>query len=311
MDKRAQRSPPSVAWTGRLSLPVRLMVNASNLLARATGAAADTAAMKTHVRLGYEAAASDHVTRYDELGEAHYRRIAEALLQKIDSAGRNILDVGCGTGILAFPALARGAAWVVGIDLAARMLHVCRDKAITAAGFAKRMALQQGDAEALPFAADAFDIVLSSMVLGMVPDQARLVAELARVVRPGGFLALATHGPDHYWEANDAAFRAVPKRYVLGYRLEFWPRGETEVRRLLRGAGLRHVETQRLRWRDAFGSAGDLYEFYAATSSAWWLTTMPGDRVDSVSDNTRRLFEHRRVTQLTMDVILAHGTKPL
>jgi hypothetical protein len=52
---RDQDPSPSVAWTGRLSLPVRLMVNASNLLAWlawATGAAADTEAMKAHVRLG-------------------------------------------------------------------------------------------------------------------------------------------------------------------------------------------------------------------------------------------------------------------
>ena len=49
---RDQDPSPSVAWTGRLSLPVRLMVNASNLLAGATGAAADTEAMKAHVRLG-------------------------------------------------------------------------------------------------------------------------------------------------------------------------------------------------------------------------------------------------------------------
>ncbi len=240
------RTAPTLAWTGRLTLPVRLMVNAGNLIAWATGAAADTDAMKAHVRLGYEAAASDHVTRYDELGEAHYRRIAAALLQHLDLQGRHILDAGCGTGILSWLARTEGAASVVGVDLAAHMLRVCRDKDRAATPAPGPIRLSQGDAEALPFGADAFDVVLSSMVHSMVPDEARMVAELARVVRPGGILALATHGPDHYWEAIDAAFRAVPKRHVLGYRLEFWP----------------------------------------------------------------RTFARRRLTRLTMDVVLAYGLKP-
>ena len=303
------RTAPTLAWTGRLTLPVRLMVDASNLIAWANGAAADTRAMKAHVRSGYEAAVSDHVARYDELGEAHYRRITDALLQRVDLRGRRVLDVGCGTGILMLRTLERGATSVVGVALAAHMLWECRRKAAIA-GPARHVGLCQGDAEALPFESGSFDVVLCSMVLGLVPDQARLVEEMARLVRPGGVLALATHGPEHYWEAIDAAFRAAPKRDVLGYRIELWPRDEKEIGKLLRRAGLSHPNTQRLGWQDTFASALDLYDFFAATSASWWLAAVLGDRVEHVDQSMRRGFARRRLTRLTMDVVLAYALKP-
>jgi ubiquinone/menaquinone biosynthesis C-methylase UbiE len=308
--RTASRTSPSIAWTGRLTLPVRMMVTASNLLSWVSGAATNGDAMKAHVRLGYEGAASDDVLRYDELGNAHYTRIAQALLERVELRGQRVLDVGCGTGIALLLALNKGAAAVTGADFSARMLRECRGKAIAAGQPSPQVSLHQGDAEALPFAANTFDVVVCSMVLGLVPHQARLTAELARVVRPGGTLALATHGPDYYWEAIDAAFRAVPKRYVMGYRLEMWPRGEAIVRRMLHHAGLPHLETQRITWRDTFASGGGLYDFFAATSSSWWLNTMPPGKIAAVAQRMRRGFERRGVTQLTMDVVLAHGVKP-
>ena len=50
-----------------------------------------------------------------------------------------------------------------------------------------------------------------------------------RVLRPGGLVSLGAHGPEHYWEAIDTTLRVINKKYVLGYRLEFWPQTEKQI----------------------------------------------------------------------------------
>jgi len=55
------------------------------------------------------------------------------------------------------------------------------------------------------------------MTLGLLPNQEKAVAEMARVTRPNGLVSVGAHGPEHYWEAIDACFRAITKRYVFGY----------------------------------------------------------------------------------------------
>jgi demethylmenaquinone methyltransferase/2-methoxy-6-polyprenyl-1,4-benzoquinol methylase len=106
-------------------------------------------------------------------------------------AGARVLDVGCGTAelslILARVVGPRGC--VVGVDLAERMLQVGRAK-VAAAGAAGRVTLLRGDALDLPFNDGSFDAVASSFVLRNLPSLDRGLAEMARVVRPGGRLAV-------------------------------------------------------------------------------------------------------------------------
>ena len=104
---------PTIFWTGKLSLPMTLMVNVNNIIAWLTGNARDTAAMKDRVRQGYDGAFSEHVTRYDELGAEFQTKAATAQLEGVDLQGKEVLDVGCGTGIISLLALQKGAAKVV------------------------------------------------------------------------------------------------------------------------------------------------------------------------------------------------------
>lgn len=310
LGRKGVKIMPTVFWTGKLSLSMKLMVNISNALAWISGNARDTAAMKQRMKLGYEGACTEHVTRYDDLGLEHYTKIARELLKRVDLRGKEVLDVGCGTGILSFLALEQGAVKVVGGDLSEYMLDQCRTKA-TAQGYsANRVDFRQLDAESLPFDDNSFDAVVSGMVLGLVPDQKKTVTEMARGLRPGGTLALSTHGQDHYMEANDAAFRAISKRYVLGYRIEFWPRKETEIRHMLAQAGLVDVRTCRLTWQHGFETGGKAYDFFVATSASWWYAKFPPDKIAEDSQKTRDYFERKGVTHITGDVILAYGRKP-
>lgn len=97
--------------------------------------------------------------------------------------GARILDLGSGTGELT-AALARGGANVVGVDASARMVAAADAKA------PPRTTFVRGSAFRLPFASDTFDAATSAFVLRNLLDLRAAFAELARVVRPGGRIAL-------------------------------------------------------------------------------------------------------------------------
>jgi ubiquinone/menaquinone biosynthesis C-methylase UbiE len=110
-------------------------------------------------------------------------------------SGGSLLDVGCGTGTLAIAAIRRvgRAGAVSGIDASAQMLARARSKAANA-GVAIDFRL--ADAEALPFANGAFDVVLGTTVLHCLPRtaRARCIEEMIRVARPGGRVLLIDFG---------------------------------------------------------------------------------------------------------------------
>ena len=109
--------------------------------------------------------------------------------------GETVLDVGTGTGVVAITA-ARGAAVVTGIDLTPALLEVARENA----GIAKVATIQwfEGDAEHLPFPDGQFDVVVSQFGHMFAPRPDVAVAEMRRVLKPGGRIAFATWPPEHF-----------------------------------------------------------------------------------------------------------------
>lgn len=102
-------------------------------------------------------------------------------------AGERVLDVACGTGNTALAARARGAE-VTGLDLTPELLAVARER--EAAEGLSGVNWEEGDAENMPFEDASFDVVVSSCGLMFAPDQQRVAAEVARVTRPGGRVAI-------------------------------------------------------------------------------------------------------------------------
>jgi demethylmenaquinone methyltransferase/2-methoxy-6-polyprenyl-1,4-benzoquinol methylase len=104
--------------------------------------------------------------------------------------GARVLDVATGTADLAIAVLrAHPDATVVGIDPSEGMLAIGRDK-LARAGLEARGRLEAGDAEALPYPDASFDAACMAFGIRNVPDRARALRELARVVRPGGRIAI-------------------------------------------------------------------------------------------------------------------------
>jgi SAM-dependent methyltransferase len=137
---------------------------------------------------------------------------------------RHILDIGSGIGGPARYMAARFGCQVTGIDLTAEFCEVARHlNAVT--GLAGQVSVEQGDALAMPFADASFDGAYSMNVAMNIADKAAFYTEIARVLRPGGWLFLseialgAGGGPDYPtpWALTAASsFLATPEATVAG-----------------------------------------------------------------------------------------------
>ncbi len=132
-----------------------------------------------------------------------YAEVADRLVMPlgpvaVDAAaittGDEVLDVAAGTGNASIPAAAAGAR-VTGLDIAPGLLETARTRAARA-GVAVEFV--EGDAEDLPFADASFDVVTSTLGVQFAPHHEQTAAELARVLRPGGRMALCNWTPQGY-----------------------------------------------------------------------------------------------------------------
>lgn len=167
--------------------------------------------------------------------------------------GLRITDVGCGPGahlgLLATSVVPDGV--VVGIDISNERLAVAQalNQELIARGSVQ---LQQGDADQLPYEAEAFDVTWSSLVLHHSARQREFVAELARVTRRGGLVAimegdndgsfpLMPWPPELELRLRAAMLRGEQERY--GGRLEYtFTNTGRHLTRLFREAGLVNVQ---------------------------------------------------------------------
>lgn len=117
---------------------------------------------------------------------------AEAFIGSLKiPAGSRVLDVATGTGNLAIP-LARSGAIVTGLDIAPNLLVQARERA-AAEGLTAQF--DEGDAEQMPYADASFDAVVTMFGAMFAPRPEMVASELARVLRPGGLLAMANWNP--------------------------------------------------------------------------------------------------------------------
>ncbi|MFG1668296.1 class I SAM-dependent methyltransferase [Streptomyces sp. Y7] len=175
----------------------------------------------THVQEFFSARAADWDSRFPDDGPAYAAAVAELRLRE----GARVLDAGCGTG-RALPPLrdAVGPSGVVlGADLTPAMLE-----AAVRAGRGVDGQLLLADVSALPVRSESLDAVFAAGLIAHLPSPAENLRELARVVRPGGTLAL-------FHPIGRAALAARQGRQITPEDL----RAEPNLRPLLAGSGWR------------------------------------------------------------------------
>ena len=143
---------------------------------------------------------------YDQISRGIADSIEHCVMRLDPKPGERILDLSTGTGWTSRLVARRGAA-VIGADIAADLLEAARAQA-KAEGLS--IEYQVGDAEGLPFEDSAFDAVVSTCGVMFASKQEAAAAELARVCRKGGRIALTT------WLADSSVFQMfqVMKRYM-------------------------------------------------------------------------------------------------
>jgi ubiquinone/menaquinone biosynthesis C-methylase UbiE len=125
---------------------------------------------------------------YDAMDHAAVNRVFVTDFLAVWDGHNPILDIGTGTAQIPIALCQQApAARVVGIDLSQSMLQVGRES-IARARLADRLELRHCDAKAMPFAAGSFAAVISNSIVHHIPEPGRVLAEMVRVVRPGGVL---------------------------------------------------------------------------------------------------------------------------
>jgi len=192
--------------------------------------------------------------------------------------GEDVLDVACGTGVVARLAASKVASGhVTGLDLNAGMLAVARGVLNEGAA----VDWMEGSALDLPFPSGRFDAVLCQLGLQFFPDQPRALREMRRVVRERGRVAVSVYSPIERTPGANAFVSALDE--VLGPEASRIKRGEhsfanpSQLEKLLDDAGFGTVDVQTVVQTISFPSVRDYVRFQLLATP---MTTLLKDRIE-------------------------------
>jgi SAM-dependent methyltransferase len=222
------------------------------------------------------------------------RRFAARIAPELNGA-RRVLEIGVGTGLIAFPLMELGVEDVVGVDLAASMLALARERV------GERVA--QADAAHLPIKSASRDAVVAVWILHLAGDREGVLAEAARVLVPRGRLVVVCADADY--QDNEISNAIGNMRMELGRTRDL----PAEVARLAADAGFALVNTSRTdQWKHevtpeetaATLERREMSTLWDLDDATWARVVQPAiDRLRALPD------QHRGRLQVASHTILA------
>jgi len=258
---------------------------------------------KAVVRQSFERA----VDTYDSAAVLQ-RKVADELLQRLalmPMQPRRCLDLGCGTGYCSRALKKRyPKSQMVGLDLAHGMVCAAKKQA----GWLSRQHFACGDAEALPFADNSFDLVVSSLALQWCQPEP-VFRELARVLKPGGVLMFSSFGPDTLMELREAWRQVDDATHVHDF-IDMHDLGDAMLR-----AGLSDpvVDMDKLvvTYPDVAGLLRDLKDIGANNAAETRPGTLTGrERFRRLDEAFEQFRNARGRIPATYEVIYGHALAP-
>lgn len=256
-----------------------------------TGATSELAALKTRLRATWIAGDFGQIAKY-------YSGEAEEFAKRLGvKPGMKVLDVACGTGNVALP-LARLGADVTGVDIAPNLVEQARENANREGLKAQ---FDEGDAEALPYEVASFDAVVTMFGAMFAPRPDIVAAELKRVCRPGGFIAMANWMPSGFIGEMFKVMAAHVKPPAGMPSPMLWGVEETVRERFGEGISKLEAKPQILRFVFPFSPAEVVEHFrlyYGPTQKAFG--TLDEDAQAALRKDLDQIWtEHNRATDGT------------
>ncbi|MBS0181529.1 MAG: class I SAM-dependent methyltransferase [Nitrospira sp.] len=269
------------------------------------------ASVKLKAEKAYNAAAES----FDAEPLAFWERYGPRTIERMGlRRGAQVLDVCCGAGASALPAaqVVGPEGKVIAIDLAGELLKLGQAKAQTAG--LQSLEFRRGDMTGLGFPDRHFDSVVCVFGIFFVQDMEAQVAELWRMVRPGGQLAITTWGARFWSPAYELWLEIVRRRRPdLHAAFNPWDRITTTdaVCRLLRDGGAQNVAVEAEDGYQALRTPEDFWTIALGSGLRWTIDQMGAEPAREVKQELLDRLSAGGVVRIETNVIYAIGEKQL
>lgn len=267
-------------------------------------------AAKAKAEETYNAAAES----FDAGSNAFWSRHGRTTVERLNLAsGASVLDAGCGTGASALPAAERVGprGTVVAVDLAQNMLEQGRNRAAQLG--LHNVDFRRGDMTDLGFPDMHFDAVVCVFAVFFVPDMERQVAELWRMVRPGGQLAITSWGREFLQPCVTPFWDHVERlRPDLRRAFNPWDRiseGQA-LKQMLLDAGLPDPEIEVQADLQLLASPQDWWTVVMGSGLRWTIEQMSESDAESLRQASVGWVRQNGVLSFDTSVLFARARKP-